>query len=67
MANVKDRYTQVTRDARSARTGRYESVQKTTRAASVQTRDKELAEEKRLAATFRKRARDDYEASPSKG
>lgn len=64
MANVKDRYTQVTRDARSARTGRFE---KTTRAASVQTRDKELAEEKRLAATFRKRARDDYEASPSKG
>jgi hypothetical protein len=63
MANVKERYTQVTREAR---TGRFEKVTKT-EAASTKVRDKELAEEQRLAARFRKRARDDYEAVSTKG
>jgi hypothetical protein len=63
MANVKERYTQVTRDARS---GRFEPVQKK-RASSAPVHDKDIAEERRLAAMFRKRARDDYEAAPSKG
>jgi hypothetical protein len=63
MANVKERYTQVTREAR---TGRFEKASKAG-VGSPTLRDKELAEEQRLAARFRKRARDDYEAASTKG
>jgi len=60
MANVKERYTQVTRDSRS---GRFNDVKVGASSRSRQ-QERELAEEQRLAETFRKRARDDYRPAP---
>jgi len=55
MANVKERYTQATRESRS---GRFVPVR--TARSSPNGRDNDAAEEERLASTFRRRAREDY-------
>lgn len=61
MANVKERYTQITRDARNGRILPARSA----RTSSPAPRDNEVAEEERLASTFRRRARADYQTATS--
>jgi hypothetical protein len=55
MANVKDRYTELTRQARNAR-----ASEQAPRGSNAHHRDADIAEEKRLADTFRRRAREDF-------
>lgn len=61
MANVKEQYRQVARDARNGRILPARSARTTSSA----TRDNEVAEEERLASTFRRRARADYQTATS--
>lgn len=66
MADVKKRYTQITRDARNGRILPALSA-RTTSTTSSAPRDSEVAEEERLASTFRRRARADYQTATSQG